>query len=252
MKLTRLTLRKLIEEQVLTKKKLYVLVGPPSVGKSSWIRKWKVENQEQPFIISRDDIVEEVAKDIGFSTDELFIHPDPKISSPGDVYPKYGVVQVSPTWMKNKLSYSNVLKANDEVENRLNARKVAAVNSGQTIILDMTNMNKKSRARALKIVAGRENEFEKIAVDFKFQGVESVIKTVAKMRAKVAAAQGIPKDVPENFIDDMINAYEPPTLSEGFDRIEVSDNRQKLIDIASKGDISGLTRESRNYYNYYK
>jgi hypothetical protein len=183
---------------------------------------------------------------MGWTTDELWIHPDSEISSVGDVHPKYGEVQLSPSWMRNKLSYANVLEANADIERRLDARKVEAANSGQTIILDMTNMSKRSRARALRIVAGRENEFEKIAVDFKFQGVESVIKTVAKMRAKVAAAQGIPKDVPENFIDDMINAYEPPTEAEGFDRIEVSDNRQKLIDIASKGDITGLTRESRN------
>jgi len=246
MKLTRWALRKIIEEQVLTKKKFYVLVGPPSVGKSSWIRRWKAENQETPFVISRDDIVEEVASDMGWTVDELWIHPDSEISSVGDVHPKYGEVLDSPSWMRNKLSYANVLEANADIERRLDARKVEAANSGQTIILDMTNMSKRSRARALRIVAGRENEFEKIAVDFKFQGVESVIKTVAKMRAKVAAAQGIPKDVPENFIDDMINAYEPPTEAEGFDRIEVSDNRQKLIDIASKGDITGLTRESRN------
>lgn len=46
-----------------TEKKIYVLVGPPSVGKSTWI---KNTFKSEPYIISRDNIVDQVADELGW------------------------------------------------------------------------------------------------------------------------------------------------------------------------------------------
>ena len=41
-------------------KKIYVLVGPPSVGKSTWIKNTFTDTK--PYIINRDDLAEQVAE----------------------------------------------------------------------------------------------------------------------------------------------------------------------------------------------
>lgn len=47
------------------KKTIYVLIGPPSVGKSTWIK--KTFTGVKPYIINRDDLVDEVAADFGMT-----------------------------------------------------------------------------------------------------------------------------------------------------------------------------------------
>ena len=216
------------------KRKIYVLVGPPSVGKSNWIN--MNFNPGEAYIISRDKIAEDIAKSMGWTYDDMFEKP-PAGAKLGDVDPKFGEVVPSPAYMTwQPLSYSGVVEANKEIGRAFGARVAGAADSGQDIINDMTNMNAGSRKSALAAIKGREGEFEKIAVIFPFEGAESAVKRVAQWRAKKAKARGESKTVPPDAIDRMMGAYEPVTPEEGFDDVRVFDNRAKLRDLAAQAD----------------
>lgn len=87
-----------LQEQVAineSPKKIFVLVGPPSVGKSTWVANMF---REPPYIIDRDSIVEQVAESRGWTYDDMFVTPpvDAKI---GEFDEKYGYVREAPPWM---------------------------------------------------------------------------------------------------------------------------------------------------------
>jgi len=51
------------DDETIKTKKIFVLIGPPSVGKSTWINNFF--SDVSPFIINRDDIAESVASQYG-------------------------------------------------------------------------------------------------------------------------------------------------------------------------------------------
>ena len=217
-----------------TKRKIYILVGPPSVGKSTWIS--RTFKDSQPYIISRDDIAEHVAERMGWTYDDMF-HAPPKDAQLGDVHPQFGEVVPSPKYMTwQPLSYAGISAANREIGGAVGARVAGAADSGRDIVVDMTNMNVGSRKGALGAIKGREGEFEKIAVVFPFEGAEGAVKRVSAARAKKAKALGKSKTVPDDEIDRMMGAYEPVTPAEGFDDVIVFDNRATLRDLAAAAD----------------
>ncbi len=211
------------------KRKIYVLVGPPSVGKSTWIS--STFGSVQPYVINRDDIVESVASSMGWTYDELFMAP-PKNAQLGDFSEQFGEVVKSPAFMTwQPLSYSKVLEANGKVHQQFLSRVSGASSSGHDIVVDMTNMTAGARKGALKAIEGKEGEWEKIAVVFPFQGSEGVIKEVAARRAEHAKSMGKSKTIPPAVMDRMMSSYEPPSLSEGFDAIVEFDNRALLASL---------------------
>jgi hypothetical protein len=215
-----------------TKRKIYILVGPPSVGKSTWIS--RTFKDSQPYIISRDDIAEEVAERMGWTYDDMF-HAPPKDAQLGDVHPQFGEVVPSPKYMTwQPLSYAGVSAANREIGGAFGARVAGAADSGQDIVVDMTNMNAGARKSALAAIKGREDEFERIAVVFPFQGAEDAVQRVAQIRADRARAQGRSKTVPPAAIARMMQAYEPVTPEEGFDAVIEFDNRAALRALAER------------------
>lgn len=223
-------INRIIKEEMedLTKtKKMYVLVGPPSVGKSTWI---KSLNNNNIVVINCDDIVEEVAEKNGLTYDEMFINPSPETSEIGDVHPKYGEVIPAPEHMlkRTDLAYSRLVKINGYVQYLLTTKIEQAVNSDNDIVVDMTNMNKGSRKRALKYLGDKSNEYEKIAVVFKFQGSEDIIKKVASIRAQQYRDAGKSKTIGDEVFDMMFKSYEEPTTEEGFDDIIQVDNIKQL------------------------
>ena len=233
MKLTRSQLKKFIVEMMTPdanmggeKKKMFVLVGPPSVGKSYWIDD---TFDTKPYIISRDDIVKQVADQYGWTYDDMFANP-PENAELGDVHPEYGEVVAPPSYMTWASSvYSKVNEANAEVHNLYIQRVAGALPSGQDIIVDMTNMNKGARSRALNAIEGHRDEYEKIAVVFDFKGAEQAIRKVADIRSKEEN-----KTIPSDAFDRMFGGYEPVSLDEGFDAIVNVDNRSILRDLANK------------------
>lgn len=215
-----------------SKRKIVVLVGPPSVGKSTWTK----NNFPDAYIINRDDIVEKVASKYGWTYDDMFASP-PADSKIGEEDEKYGKVVESPSWMTWANSvFDKVFQANNEVQNLFNKRVSGAHPSGQDIIVDMTNMNSGARKRALKAIEGNEGDYTTVAVDFKFTGAEEIIKKMAAKRAEAAKRMGKSKTIPPQAFDRMFSSYQAPSKAEGFDEIISVDNIDNLKKALAKDD----------------
>ena len=235
---------KIYESEETKSKKIYVLVGPPSVGKSTWIK--KTFGDIQPYIINRDDLAEKVAEECGWTYDDMFIAP-PQDSNEGDVSDKYGSVVKAPKSMswpgEPKLVYDKVVEANSKVQSLFNQRVMGA--KGQdNIVVDMTNMNAGSRKGALKAIEGQEGVYYKIAVVFNFKGAEDIIKKVAVKRAEEAKKMGKSKTISSDVIDRMIKNYQEVSPEEGFDEVVNQDNTEELRKVISDEPVS----ESKTRY----
>jgi predicted kinase len=219
-------------------KKIYVLVGPPSVGKSTWIKKTFVDIK--PYIINRDDLAEKVAGEYGWTYDDMFIVP-PVDSNEGDVSDKYGTVVPAPAYMNwpgaPKLVYDKVVEANGKVQS-LFTQRVAGSKGQDNIVVDMTNMNAGARKGALKAIEGVEGEYHKVAVVFNFKGAEDIIKKVAAKRAEEAEKMGKSKTISSDVIDRMIKNYAEVSSEEGFDEVVNIDNTEELRKVISDESVS--------------
>jgi len=219
-------------------KKIYVLVGPPSVGKSTWIKKTFVDIK--PYIINRDDLAEKVAGEYGWTYDDMFIVP-PVDSNEGDVSDKYGTVVPAPAYMSwpgaPKLVYDKVVEANGKVQS-LFTQRVAGSKGQDNIVVDMTNMNAGARKGALKAIEGVEGEYHKVAVVFNFKGAEDIIKKVAAKRAEEAKKMGKSKTISSDVIDRMIKNYAEVSSEEGFDEVVNIDNTEELRKVISDEPVS--------------
>lgn len=214
-----------------TNKTIYVLVGPPSVGKSTWIKQTFID--VDPYTINRDEIVEQVAKTYGWTYDDLYVSPLPE-QVEGDVSEKYGTVVKSPEYMTwQPLSYSKVMEANGKV-GELFSKKVSEAKGQENIVVDMTNMNAGSRVGALKAIEGVENEYRKVAVVFNFKGAEEIIKKVALKRAEEAKIEGKSKTIPPEAFDRMFKSFQEISPEEGFDEVVNVDNTEKLKQVISE------------------
>jgi len=208
-------------------RKIFVLVGPPSIGKSTWIKS-NFEKQNMPYVINRDDIVESVAGQYEWAYDDLFMSPPPE-SNLGERSDKYGEVVKSPEYMTwQPLSYDKVLEANLKVHNLFTQRVGGAPETEQDIVVDMTNMNSAARERALHAIKGSDKEYTKIAVVFEFEGAEQNIKKLATKRAEEARKAGKSKTIPDAAFDRMFSSFEKIDVGEGFDEIISVDNRETI------------------------
>ena len=209
-------------------KKIYVLVGPPSVGKSTWVK--QTFKDVEPYIINRDDLAEKVAEQYGWTYDDMFITP-PDGSVEGDTSDKYGVVVKAPSYMNwpgaPKVVYDRVVEANGKVQKLFNER-VAGAKGQDNIVVDMTNMNSSSRKSALKAIEGSESDYQKVAVVFNFKGAEDIIKSVAQKRAEEAKKIGKSKTISAEVMDRMFKNYQEVSPEEGFDEIINQDNTEEL------------------------
>jgi hypothetical protein len=214
-------------------KTLYILVGPPSVGKSTWVG----NNVPNAFVISRDDVVEQVASEVGLTYDDLFASPDQDLPV-GHQDDKYGTVIERPPYLPKFLPpkvWDKVSNANSEVHKRFQQRIKDAKDSGQDIVVDMTNMNSRARTGMLKNFSGLEG-YKKKVVNFKFEGddVQDAIKEISKERARQIAEKGGSKNIPDDVFDSMFGRYQAPSLEEGFDEIVDVDDRQRILEQARR------------------
>lgn len=147
------------------------LIGPPASGKSTW----GSNNAGGCIIISRDNIVDEIRKGTGMSYADTF---------------------------KNNEFQNKVNKIlNDHINN--------TIKSGKDIVVDMTNMSKKSRN---KILSKIPKNYTKNAVVFNVSRDE-LIQRLKKREDETGKHVGI------NIVDNMISNFEIPTKDE-FDNIE--------------------------------
>jgi len=170
-------------------KTIFVLVGPPSIGKTSWVN----DHHPDAFLVSRDDCVDAVRQPLGLRYSDMF-------------------------------SPQNLFRFRKDIDFLFRENVRYALESDRDIVVDMTNMGVKARRRALGIIRGREAEFEKVAVVFDHRGKEKLVWDSIQRRS----ARLNDKFVPYGILQDMFKRFEAPTEAEGFDRIISADTTKAL------------------------
>jgi len=202
------------------KTEIVVLVGPPAIGKSTYIKNKFPKNSV--YLVSRDNIVDAVAKSLGFTYDDMFQNPpeDASIGSEVQGKERFGVVLEAPPWMTwTKTLYSNIQNANNQINKMLENDFKAAVNSGKNVVVDMTNMTANMRKKALKYVDGKD--FYKRAVVFTMyeSDLPELLRRM-KSRSDEIKAQGGSKTVGSDVINRMIASFQQISPEEGFDKVD--------------------------------
>ena len=186
------------EDEMIPKNKLYVLIGPPGVGKTTFIKN-NFANEEIN-ILSRDILVEKIAEENGKTYNDMFENT-PEIKALNSI--------VSEQLEKNMEEYSRQSK---------------------TVVVDMTNMNKRSRMLALNKFSSLD--FFKVAVDFTpdISLFEPLLK-INQNRDEELKKIGKRKNISDVVLKQMFNRYEPPTEEEGFNRITKIDISDRLLSL---------------------
>lgn len=123
---------------------LYILIGPPGVGKSTWRAKHLAETTREIVIVSSDDIIDAYAFEHGISYTDAFREMDHK-----------------------------------DIKQSVNQRFQAALDEGVDVIVDRTNMTTKGRRSFLSKVPKR---YHKVAVVFQMD--RSLLNERLDARAK--------------------------------------------------------------------
>lgn len=146
-------------------KELIMLVGMPCSGKSTFIEKFS--NKFNDFIvISTDNIIEDRAEKQGKTYNEIF---------------------------------------KDEIKSatkEMNERLAQAIQNGDNIIWDQTNLTVKSRKSKLSSIP---KDYQKVAMY-----VETDLKTIKDRNVRPG------KIIPESVLDNMWGSIEVPSITEGF------------------------------------
>lgn len=182
------------------KKNFYILIGPPAVGKSTWIKRTFAD--KEPYVISRDEIVDMVAEEIGVSYNEMFNSKEDKVK-----------------------------QANKKVDKIVSEKIENARFSGQDIVVDMTNLTYSRRNSNSRAIQGAEKQYKKVAVLFNFNDKDLLFKT-AKKRSELLNASGKTKDISIGILSSMINSFQEISPDENFEevlQVDTTDALKKFI-----------------------
>lgn len=151
--------------------KCTILVGVPGSGKSTWIN----ENQTDiSYIVSTDRVIDGLAAIYGFTYNEIF---------------------------------NETIRFADMIMNKWMMR---AVEAGDDLYVDRTNMSAKSRAQFINKLKPYGYDFECIV----FPTPES-----EEWKRRLDSRPG--KTIPQEAIDRMVASYQAPTKAEGFSKITI-------------------------------
>lgn len=153
-------------------KTAYILVGHPYTGKSSFIKEQKIINDNVPVIISSDMFLEQYAAQYGLSYSDIF--------------------------------HEKIKWATKESDNMFDY----AIEHGLDIVIDKTNMTKKSREKWIKPLL--ENDYEIVCVVFKHLTKDELDKRRSTRTDKF---------ISDEVINMMISKYEQPNVHEGISHI---------------------------------
>jgi predicted kinase len=146
-------------------KELIMMVGMPCSGKSTFIEKFSNKFNDY-IVISTDNIIEGRAEKQGKTYNEIF---------------------------------------KDEIKSatkEMNERLAQAIQNGDNIIWDQTNLTVKSRKSKL---SGIPKDYQKVAMY-----VETDLKTIKDRNVRPG------KIIPESVLDNMWGSIEVPSITEGF------------------------------------
>ncbi|MGH7174836.1 MAG: AAA family ATPase [Minisyncoccia bacterium] len=210
------------------KKELVVMVGPPAIGKSTYVA--AKYPRCSVVTVSKDDIVDSVARDMGLTYDDMFAAP-PKETPIGEDVPgmeKLGSVVRCPSWMPfYKNCYERVARGNRLINDMLESSFRRAVTSGKHVVVDMTNMNAAARSKALAYAEG--HDFFRRAVVFTMEDSDlpALIRRMEE-RAERARKAGWTKTIGEDVLTRMISSYQAVSPAEGFDRVDAYKSFQPM------------------------
>jgi predicted kinase len=240
----------------MTDQTIYLLIGPPSIGKSTYIK--SAFNPADTSIISRDDIVQETALSYGLTYDDLFTFP-PSDTPVGVIVPGYenfGKTIETQGRFKSSypVSFSNIADINNITEKKLYNEFDSAVSSGKNLVIDMTNVKKEGRKDFINRAKSQSENIKVVAVVFNFQDKDTldVLKNVAEKRRIEDLKKGLKKTITPDIFARIISSYEPPSESEGFDEIKYVDTLPQLRKIANQTNenmkVRKLIRKMLNEY----
>lgn len=165
----------------MTNKVCIMMVGLPGSGKSTLAKKWYPDGNVK--ILSTDDILEGYARNTNSTYDEVFKkhYPDAEREFIGNI--KY------------------------------------AVGRGESIILDRTNLTKKSRARLMNMIK---------SIDFEYKF--NAINVSCAFNQILFRAMRPGKSITRDIINRMLDTYVRPSYDEGFTTISVVDTSSVEIE----------------------
>lgn len=167
-----------MKNMIVKSKELIIMVGLPGSGKTTYINNVLLKSGKKYTICSTDDLIEAKAKELSIGYEEAF-----------------------------------KLYSNKETERAFKEMIWSAIDNGDNIIIDRTNLTLKGRAKMISYFDQRKaNDYIKKAVLFDMGDIN---KIRAQCRQRELLTGKHISDV--NFVS-MILRYEPPTMNE-FDEI---------------------------------
>lgn len=164
----------------MSKPLLLCLIGLPALGKSTWRSKYLFNHDFNGFVASTDDIIDEIAEQTGATYNDAF---------------RASIQSATQLW--NKI-----------IDIALKNRK--------DLIVDRTNLTKKSRKEYLR--RAKNAGYDCRAIVFQ-QPVNS--EDQLDWETRLQSRPG--KIIPPIVLEDMKKKYEAPTVDEGFNTIGVVD-----------------------------
>lgn len=202
------------------KREIVVLVGPPAIGKSTFIK--NKYPQGSSIVVSRDDIVDEVSSSLGLQYDHMFEVPPKEAEIGKEVLGReaLGKVIEAPAWMTwTEKVYQNVLRANNLINSKLEQRFKDSISSNKHIIVDMTNMNANARKNSLKYAIGKDL-FKRAVVFTMSESDLPELLSRMKIRSDSIRSRGGSKTIGEDVVDRMIKSFQKITPEEDFDKVD--------------------------------
>lgn len=163
-----------------------MFVGLPGTGKSTFIEDNKtfLLAMNIPYAMASDEIISMIAEHKGKTYSEVFD----------------SVIDLA----------TNSVEIGIKLESHLD----------RNILLDQTNLSKKSRQRKINLLTNKDN-YDKIAVVFECD--ENTLNQRLTDREKHG------KIIPKSVMKRMIATFEYPTVDEGFDKVMTADEFYKYI-----------------------
>ncbi len=180
---------KFVEKPTSKEVKLFVLIGPPAVGKSTWEKKYFAGIPEKSILrINRDILIEKMFLSTGFSNKQLFT-PVPADLPSDYVHPEFGRVIEYQFNNKVRRAYEKPYKAANSINEKYYKLIMEAVSGYYDyVLLDGIYATPDDRKRAVDLLSAIPN-LEKIAVYFESKGHEEEIIGRSEKRAEKIKTQ---------------------------------------------------------------